>query len=213
MGLLTLGDLRKSLSRTLGNRGLDNEDLDLFIHLGYIEVATRTHHESLLRRAELDTIPDEQYYDFPDALGIDVVKNTDSGKVILKTTPRGLRRRDASRKGEPLLWARVGRQLQFWPTPTKAQHIEALYVDEPARMDGAGSRTAMSAVWDGAVYLMSVHYALSALDGLNEESMGWYQRAERYIGTRLEDADYSMGTPQEPLQIARSFSELFPHHR
>jgi hypothetical protein len=212
MGMFTLTDFRDLLSTALGNRGIGNEKLDLWITLAYVEVMTSAGHAQLVQCAELNTVKNEPSYVLPPGiLGIETILDHTNGRTLLRTGIDNLKNYSKDERGEPKLWARLGAGFELWPIPDAVYKIEAVYFKEAAKLVNGVDKSILPSTWDNAIYLLSVHYALSALGEDQAKTQEWFTRAIAYMRSRFTDDDYAAGSPSMPFTVARSFDDLTRH--
>lgn len=200
-GQLALSDFRRLLARDSGFRGLGNEDLDLYINLGYREVLTIHPHKTLIQCAT-DTLPaDENTLGMPgDAMEFIGIKDLGKKVILLRTMSDNMLSYDSDSRGNPTVWARMGSMIRFHPMPTAAVSLELTYVKEPVKLSAKTDTSIIAAAWDNAIYLFSMYYAKEAIEG-EAAAMHWRNLAMNYIGTRVDEyywqAD-SLTVPVEP---------------
>lgn len=214
MGMFTLTDYRNLLSTAIGDRGIGNERLDLWITLAYVEVMTHLDHAALLTCAHTKTVDGEASYSLPsELLGIDTILDHTTARTLIRTEIDNLKSFDKAESGAPKLWARLGSGFTLWPVPDGVFDLEAVYFKEAARMVLPEDKSILPTTWDNAIHLLSVHYALASLREPSPIPETWFQRAHAYMRSRYTEDDYGRGSLSMPVTVVKSFEEMMEHRK
>lgn len=215
MGMMRLRDFRLMVAKAVGDTGLSNEILDLYINMGYIDVMVSKRHKNLLVMANLNTVAGTDFYPLPcDLLGIDSLKINGEEIRLIRGEPRNIRSHTRLERGRPKIYTRVGQEINFWPVPDKEYDIEMWYFKEAPRLTDASQQTIFPSTLDVPLYYFAVYHAISALGKLPEDqAITWLQRGQSWFQRHEDDEDFGSGDITLPVDVVTSTEELFENMR
>lgn len=211
MGQTTLSEFRTRLQTTLGNRGLTNAELDIWINAGYFEVIGAVKFDDM----KLDLLlftggADVRSIQIPDRiLAITSVHIDAESYDLIETSPENLKRRqrEGRETGVPQYYAKQARNLLIYPVSDADYRLDGTAIYEPEKMDSDTDTTEIASTWDTAVHMFAASQAFLDL-GEDERSAYWKDRAMMYAGSRITDVEYRESSVTEPVRVVNRRSDL-----
>lgn len=211
MGQMTLTDFREELTLAAGNRGHTNPQLDRWVNFAYMDVAGAVDMDELEEDTDVPTVANQAYIDKPaGASKVISVVNETTGGLLQYIDKTEYFRLDRTKVGDPVKWAVLSERVYLHPTPDSIDTIKLIHKIEPTALSAVGDTTVLDSVWDNAIYLLSVHYAMMSV-GEDQRAVLWLNRALSYLQSRLTAEEIfirepglglSMSVPKERLIAA-----------
>lgn len=195
MGLLTLSDYRTDLQTALGDKGIVDSRLDRWINAAYLDLAGSVNFEILDADATVPTVASTASVTAPaDSLVIELVRDTTSDRLLAWIPKAEYFARSAATEGEPLNWTRHGDDIYLHPIPDAIYSLFIPYKKSPDILATDAATSIFPAIWDHAIFLLSVHHATLVL-GDEQRAAAWLSRAIVYIQSRMTEDDLHSGAP------------------
>lgn len=195
MGQLQLSEYRTEVQSALGDRGVTDNRLDRWINFAYMELAGALDFETFDGESSATSSSGTNSLSVPtDSMTVKAVVDDDNDTLLQWVPKHEFFRLPRSQQGTPEKWTQHIDQVLLQPTPDSTVNYLVLYKDVPTRLSADTDTTAIPQVWDQAVYMLAVHYALMSLAEEQRASL-WLQRAVQFIRTRVTEEDLEMSTP------------------
>ena len=207
MGLITFTEFKADLESALGARSILDATLGRWVNYAYYDLAGSIDFEEFDADSTIPTVGGTPHITAPtNSQVIQLVKDTTNDALLGWIPKSEFYRRAVITTGAPRVWTRHGALIKLNPTPSGVVNLLVIYKTPPAVLTAAAVTT-ISAVWDQAIFFLSVHQGLLAL-GEEARATVWLQRAVTYIQTRMTEQDLhfvkeGLGPSLPPL-IARS---------
>lgn len=211
MGRMTLDQFRSTLLASLGDRGVGNDRLDIWINQAYEEVATAIEFEAAQASTTLTTVLNQASYSLPAGLlGIrGIVDETNDRNLVRMDWQEYLRKNpDSDVNGEPTHWVRHNDKVYLHPTPDTAGETLSLYYEKELTALSSGSdKTAIPGMWDKAILLLAQASGLQDLKEF-EGAQLVFSRAMGYMRSRRTDDQLAARNSAVGVQVAWSEEDL-----
>ena len=208
MGLETLSGFRESVNHALGEKRQGNERLDRWINDAHVELFAELEIHGQRSCGTAPTVVGERELNLPtDFVALLVLKNLTSKKRVIKTSLENFQLLSATAEGSPSRYTRVGDLLSVHPLPKVIETIQMFYVKEPTPLSAGSDVTELPAMYDRVIHLIGLRNALIDLQ-VDERATFIYQIAQNKLGKLPTEDWLEAQTPQEGIQIARSFRDL-----
>jgi hypothetical protein len=187
VGYMALEDFRTEVQSALGNRGIANGRLDRWVNFSYLDITGSVDFEILDGSTTPVVAQNTNSTPVPvGAMVISLVRDTTNNNLLQWTPKTEFYRRSAAATGAPTVWARQEGTIYIHPTPTVATTLFIVHKKAPALLSGAADKAILPDTWDAAIFLLAASYGLSGL-GEDERAIAWFQRAQAYIQTRMNE--------------------------
>lgn len=209
MGILTLAEFRDDLDAAMGRENVGSPFLDRQINRAYLDLAGSVDFEVLDLDAEDSTVVDQVHLDLPEGeiIAIKVVKNVTEDIPLGYLNKSEFFRRPSVPTGTPTHWTRHSNKILLNPTPAEVTSLFIAYKVNPAPLAEEEDNTILPSMWDIAVFLLSVHYALLAR-GQEQRAAAWQARAGMYIQTRMTESDLQSLEPGVGASLPLSMKKM-----
>lgn len=207
MGIYQLSDFRTRMNAALGDRGHTDAELDLWINAGYFELVGAVEFERLKSIEDLSIVSGTSEYPVTGILAITGITIESISKRLIKTSVENLQGRARTQSGRPRYWAWAEGNIVLWPTPDSNYDAVYIAINEPDRLTADADQTVLPGTWDTAIHMLGTAQAFLDL-GEDQRSLYWHDRAMKYAGSRMTDAEYGAEAVSEPVQPVHGDQQL-----
>jgi hypothetical protein len=210
MGYMTLDQLRAEVSSNLSEVGYDNDRLDTWINLGYIEVATAMEPDRFTWSACATFAQRGRSFVLPqNTVAVRSVVDKTHKRRLVYVSPENFELLESGgRAGYPQRWTRLGSTIRVWPEPYENTDVRLLLIREPLRLVLATDVTEISARWDAAVMMMATRYAFMGVRNI-KVAEDWLQMASATIRSRQSESWLEANTFSEGVWVPQNEHELY----
>lgn len=209
MGLVTYDEFAARMQAALGNLNYDGTLINLWINAGVQEVAGAVDFDCLKQRIDLAFVEGTYEYVAPD----DLIRPISIGwlaesRWLIRSTPTRMDGLKRTRNNRPRFYCLEDRTIRVWETPDRDSTASLLYIKYHPQLGGTVTTTLFPPTWDNAVHYFGVTAAMLDL-GDDERAAYWFDRATRYAGSRITDAEYGAEAVSEPVRVVTEGSDLY----
>lgn len=187
MGIMTLADLRTDVESALGARGFTDPQLDRWINAAYYAIAGGVDLKEMDASFAVTGIVGTFSYTGPtDSIAWLLVFDSTNDEVLERIDLNDFYRRARSTNAQSRYWSRQGDNLLLDPPPDATDAFSLIYKKSPTVLSGVGDVTLLPAMWDQAIFLLSVAYGQLTVGEENRATF-WNNQAAAYIGSRITE--------------------------
>jgi hypothetical protein len=187
MGLLTLQNFRDDLQGALGNLQYGDSELDRWINMAYLDLASSVDFEVFDGDTPRATVDGQNYVLCPaNVLIVRLVRDETTDYLLGWVRKAEYYRKSQSAQGPPRKWTRHGNKVMLHPVPDAVYNILLVTKLSPTPLTLPAHITEIPPVWDSAVQTLSMYYALGAR-GQEARAESWLRRTVVYVQSRITE--------------------------
>lgn len=208
MGYLTLDKFRDILNLSLGDmRQTGNERLDVWLNLGYFDIANQTEFEGLKMVATMDTVPSQRNYELPeDLMAIISVADLTNRRRMVNLALHNYHLKDRDVEGCPRYYSRRNRVMYLWPTASSIFEMEVYYLEDICPMEEADDVTIFPQSYDSLVLNKAKAHAFQSLE--QEQRAYYYEDLVKKGIQKLPSGVEEGEQVTAGVTVAHSFDDL-----